>query len=522
MAPRRNLAVVPGGKGSNPPVPRRSASPFSVMGVGGTPMHFGWIDYGERDWKLLGNQRHKTIADMVANVSIIGAGLRYFLNLCAKPNWSVEPAETIEGEISPEAQEAADFVEECLYDMEFSWTRIVRRAAAFSFHGYGLQEWIAKQRDDGQIGFLNIEPRPQHTISRWDTYDDGKVRGVFQRNPQTAQEIYLPIEKLIYLVDDTLSDSPEGLGLFRHLHRPASALKRYEQLEGQGFERDLRGIPVGRVPYTAIERAVQSNQITRAKADAMIKVMEDFVQIQVTEKNTGMVLDSQPYESAGAQGMQAGATPMWGIELLTGGASSLADMHTAINRKMEECARILGVEGLLMGSEQAGGNRALGKDKSQNLYLVVNSALGVIAEGMEKGVIDVLWLLNGFDPELKPTLKNEDVAFKDVEQITAALRDMATAGAVLQPDDPAINDVRDIIGISRQPDPDPALLGAIDRARAGLPGEPEDPLDDEPPPGQPPTKKGVRKGDNPGKKKPKAGRSMRRRRRRGVLLREKV
>jgi len=40
------------------------------------------------------------------------------------------------------------------------------------------------------------------------------VIGVWQRHPQTGQLIGLPRGKLVYLVEDTLTDSPERCGSF--------------------------------------------------------------------------------------------------------------------------------------------------------------------------------------------------------------------------------------------------------------------------------------------------------------------
>ena len=118
----------------------------------------------------------------------------------------------------------------------------------YRFYGFSIQEWTARRRDDGFLTFADIAPRSQRTIERWDVDEAGQVLGALQRSPQTQEEIYLPREKLLYIVDDTLNDSPEGLGLFRHLVAPSRRLKRYEQLEGFGFETDLRGIPIGRSP----------------------------------------------------------------------------------------------------------------------------------------------------------------------------------------------------------------------------------------------------------------------------------
>ncbi len=123
-------------------------------------------------------------------------------------------------------------------------------------------------------------------------------------------------------------------------------------------------------------------------------------------------------------------------------------------------AFIIGVEGILLGSDGTG-SLAMSKDKTNNLYLQAEATLNDMREMMQKDFIDPIWMMNGWPNEYKPRFKTEAISFKDVAEITAALRDMATAGAVLAPDDEAIDDVRDLLGISKKPEIDPAMQGML-------------------------------------------------------------
>lgn len=437
--------------------------PMQEMGVSGIAVQGGRITSPERNSKWTGYNRYVTSSEIAVNVSIVAASVHYFLNLIAHPNWSVKASD----ENNAESVKLAEFVESMMTDMEVPWSRVVRRAGMYRFHGFGVQEWVAKKRADGQIGFRTIEPRPQHTIEQWDIAEDGRVNGMWQRSPQTGELIGLPRSKVVYLVEDTLTDSPEGLGMFRHLGEPYERLKTYLALETISFERDLRGIPIGRAPLTAINNLVKTQQLTQVQADTIINGMKAFIENEVKQPNTGLMLDSQPYQSQAADGLKIAGSPQWDLSLLQGSASGLSELAQAIDRLQREMARILGTEHLMMGD--AGGNRALAVDKSRNLYLIANAVLANISNTFEQDLLTPLWLLNGFPDELKPTLQTEDVAFKDVGEVTAALRDMATAGAVLDPTDEAINDVRDLLGISHAPDPTPEVLGGAGRDSEGNP-----------------------------------------------------
>ncbi len=143
----------------------------------------------------------------------------------------------------------------------------------------------------------------------------------------------------------------------------------------------------------------------------------------------------------------------WKVDLLNAGSGGFETLGKAIDRLTHDMARILGAESLLLGGQGGGsGSKALSEDKSRNLYLSVNATNTDIGEGARRDLFGPIWMFNGLDPDLMPRLDTADVAFKDVAVVAKALADMATAGAILAPDDPAIDDMRDLLGVSRQPE----------------------------------------------------------------------
>lgn len=440
--------------------------PTKEMGVSGTAIVGGYVQVLERNPKVVGTYKYQTYSEIFLNTSIVAAGIRYFLDLTSKPAWTVKPADD-----SPQAKELADFAQSCLYDLPTSWSRVVRKAAEFRFHGFGLQEWTAKKRDDGRIGFASLEARPQHTIYQWDVDENGTVNGAIQRHPLTMKEFYLPRGKVVYLVDDTLTDSPEGSGIFRHLVDPAERLKAYLGFESAGFETDLRGIPIAYAPLSALADAVQNKQISKEDAEALKKPLKDFIDNHIRSRKSGLMLDSATYRDIG-DSQAPSNVPLWKMELATGDGTAFTEIGQAINRINHEIAVILGCENMLLGSGgQSGGSRALSQDKSEHMYLVANSCLGDIAEGMGRDFIGPLWMLNGFPEELKPKLEAEEVQYKDVTEVTTALQQMAQAGAMLAPDDPAIDDVRSLLGLSAQPKPDASMMGVRTQSAPPQPGD---------------------------------------------------
>lgn len=432
-----------------------SKSPFKSVGAPGTAIYGGYLIEKEKDSDLKGQQKYITFSNNLTNVSIVGAGVRYFTNLVAKAEWSVEPADD-----SAAAEDMAEQVKEIMDDMTTPWHRVIRRAAMYVFYGFSVQEWTAKRNEDGTVGMLDIEPRPQVTIERWDVDTSGTVLGVVQRNPQTQEEIYLPRTKCVYLVDDTLNDSPEGLGLFRHIAKACKTLQRYELLEAWGFETDLRGVPIARGPFTLLEQMVTTGQLTQTQVASLKQPMLDFIESHNRNPELGMLLDSQTYTTTDERGTPS-TVRQWDVDLLQGSPGTAAEVAAAIERLNREIARVLGVEQLLLGSDSKG-SHALAKDKTQQFGLLVDATLKELKEVFERDFLDPLWTLNGWDPELKPSFKIEKIQYRDIEQITTALAELSRAA--LAPDDPATNEVRALLGLSDAPEPDEADLALFQQS----------------------------------------------------------
>ena len=429
---------------TRPQVDKPRQRPFTEMGSPGTAVYGGFIVESESDATLSGRAKYLTYSNFLANTTIVSAGVRLFLNLIAKAEWRAEPRDD-----SEEAVRMAELVDDILEDMDTPMHRVVRRAAMSRFYGFSTQEWVAKRREDGLIGLKDIEPRAQVTVDRWDVDAKGRVHGIVQKNPQNGQDHYIPRSKLIYVVDDTLNDSPEGLGLFRHISNSVKRLTRYEQLEGFGFETDLRGIPVVRAPLAALEGLVSDGKLTATQAAALRAPMETFLQKHARNPSLGMMMDSAVYRSEGEQKSPSGMR-LWDVELLSGDGGPHKEVAEAIERINREIARVLGVEHLLLGSSDRG-SFALSADKSQTFGLIVDSTLSELRESFEKDILGPIWKLNGFDPALRPHLRTESIAYRDIRSVTQALVDLQKAGAPLSPLDPAINDIRDRLGVALVP-----------------------------------------------------------------------
>ena len=302
---------------------------------------------------------------------------------------------------------------------------------------------------EGYFTLDKVAVRPGYSIYGWDTDPMGNILGLLQHDPQNQKYNYLPLGKCVYAVEDTLDNSPEGFGLLRQMVESSRRLERYEQLEGWGFDTDMRNIPVMMIPRRAIRKEVG---MTEAKAQAIEADMLEFAENHLYNDKRALVLDSETY-TGGDDDQQVSPVRKWGLELLGGhdrSFTAIADKQSSLEHRL---ARIQGIEKILLGDD-SGGSYALSEDKTASFNLQMNSVLGVIQTVLSRDLLYNLWMVNGWDYELMPTLETSGIDHKDIVKLAQTMRDAGTAsptGFLTGPDDPAALALREIMGM---PPPD--------------------------------------------------------------------
>lgn len=440
--------------------------PFTTEGTGGTYSIGGFLNTPEKNHEVASPYaRFRKYDEIVLNTAIVATGVRYYSSLISGVGWTLQPS--LPG--NRESEQMAERIDKMKDAMDVPWYRVVRRCAGFKWKGFSLQEWIARRMDEiepGLIGIGSVEDRPQVTVEQWDLEPQSNyVRGFIQRDPGTGELYPLARSKCIYLVDDTLTGSPDGVGLLRHVVELASQLKRLEQLEGWAYETDLRGVPVGYAPTSILDDLVKRNVLTRADADKKLKGLNDFITNHIKNPQLGLLLDSGVYTGQDQVKTPSGQK-LWGLELVRGDSEGLKDIHIAIERKQHEMARVLGIEQFMLGGGTGGkGSLALSEDKSANLTQLINATITEVSWCLNTDYLDPLFTLNKWDKKLKPKLIPDAVQLRSVTEIVDALQKLSMAGAALLPSDPVVNQIRSMLHLVEQPEIPPEVAGQLMRTR---------------------------------------------------------
>ncbi|MAH47739.1 hypothetical protein CMI37_18100 [Candidatus Pacearchaeota archaeon] len=440
---------------------------YELLDVLGTP---GLKQYGGRldeEWlkQLKGDKGVKAFQEMRDNDPIIGAILYAVKTLVRQTGWRIEPAED-----TPEHQAVADFVEECREDMEHTWDDLLAEILSMLPFGWAYFECVYKYRrgpeaegdaerskfNDGKIGWRKIAIRAQETLSKWEFDEAGTTIGMWQQAPPDYRMRFIPIEKSLLFRTETHKENPEGRSILRNAYRSWFYLKRIQEIEAVGIERDLAGLPVAHVPLEMLSPS--------ASAAQKATVANIFEMVRKVKRNEfeGVVFPAETDIDGNPSGFK--------FSLLSSGGRRPLDVNEIVKRYESRIAMSVLGEFVMLGMDNVG-SFALSSNKTHLFAQALGSYLEQISEVFNRVAIPKLLKYNGISPELYPKLVFEDIETPDLGELAGAIGALSSAG-VLTPDDELERWVRDF-GNMPMPDTtsereEPDLPGGDLEEEAGL------------------------------------------------------
>ncbi|HET9893248.1 MAG TPA: hypothetical protein VFQ42_22410 [Mycobacterium sp.] len=436
---------------ATPAAPSKPAGSDGIVNVG------GFLVTGERDPGLVGINKWTAFDNAILGVAIVSSAVNIWTQLVGSAKLTVEPNK-IGGQ---DAQRAADIVDQGFLNAQLTTpvNQIFRRQSMKRFKGFAVHEVLLKRRAaDDMIVVGDIQDRPQWTIWRWNRPDpQAEWTGVEQMTPAAGQNTwYIPRERLFYSVENTLSPSPEGVGVLRQLADHVRRLALFKKFEGIGFQTDLSGVPVARAPLAKLQNEMpQGLSPAEIKAKVLQEVgwMYDLLKNHNKNAEQGILLDSATYTDKSAS-QSPSSIYEYAFDLIKGsGSTSLAAIGEAIGRETADIARVMCAEWLLLGGQDSGGAYSMHEDKTAMFALCVNSVNEDLAADAKRDIAARLLVMNGIDPELfLPNIIVEPVATGSVQAACQALASLFQAG--LNPTDPAINVLRGRLKLPPAPEID--------------------------------------------------------------------
>jgi hypothetical protein len=190
--------------------------------------------------------------------STINSALTLYDNIVTKANWIVRPPASP----TQEEKDQTKFIEECMQDMEHSWSEFVQEALSMTTFGFSVHEKVYRRRytsngskyNDGKIGWRKIPIRCQESITKFIYSDNGNdLLGVKQnvsalQDPmnryKNKNEVVFPISKVMLFKTGRNRGDPFGKSPLRDAYLAWRYLMALEEIEATGVAKDLVGLPV--------------------------------------------------------------------------------------------------------------------------------------------------------------------------------------------------------------------------------------------------------------------------------------
>ena len=395
---------------------------------------YGGTFYEEFLRELRGKKGIETYREMAENDDTIGAILFAVEMLIRQASWNVEP-----GGDTPKDKEAAEFVEQCMHDMQDTWTDTISEILSFLTYGWSFHEIVYKRRmgktrdqktrskyNDGLIGWRKLPIRAQETLYQWEYDDEDNLIAMTQLPPPNYGLITIPMDKAMLFRTKSRKGNPEGRSILRNAYRSWYFKRRIQEYEGIGIERDLAGLPV----FTAPEDI----DIWDEDDPDMVKLrtgMEAMVQKIRVDELAGIV---KPH------GFE--------FELLNSGGSKQFDTNAIIQRYDTGMAMTVLADFIFLGHQQVG-SFALSSDKTELFSMAIGAYLDIICETFNSQGIPQLIDVNGshFDGITDyPKLAHGDIENADIQKLASYIKDMTGVG-ILVPDDGLEDYVREAAGL---------------------------------------------------------------------------
>ena len=443
-----------------------------ILGVGGDNTANGDIRADEFLRELKGRKAIRKFREMRDNDAIVGAVMYATEQVLRDVDYKIKPADNSEA-----AKREAEFVREVLEDMDHTLDDHISEALSSLSFGFALFEVVYKRREgptqrnpkkrskysDGRIGVRKIASRAQWTINKFDVDEvTGDVLGVYQDRGYRpgGSNNYIPAWKLLHYRTVTTNNDPSGRSILRNAYKSYTYLTNLQSIEAIAVERELHGVPIGRMPAEYL--ATNATDEQKALKAQFERILRD---LKMNEQGYALLPSDLYVNTNGEPTNQR----LMDVELITSNGSRNIDIDPIIKRYQHDMARSVMAEFLMLGTSDRG-SYALSKSKTDLFLKSLESYINSIYDVVNKQLVERLWELNGLDFDLMPKIVPGDVAPHDLKELGSYLRNLNGADISLADQLDIVDDLlenadlpsldREVYAESRE------IARSMDRARA--------------------------------------------------------
>lgn len=397
--------------------------------------------------ELTGRRKYEALRKMSYNSTI--ASVLYLQRcLLMGATWKVHPAA---GETHD--SEYVKFFTSVMDDMSQSWNTFMNKISTFLLYGWSMAEVVLKRRTgensrypDGKIGIADLRVLPQCTFKKWNVDSDGNLAGVTQygNTYNNFKDVSIPADKLLIFNAFMDDDSPEGRSIFLGAYDDWVTYNISQSSIRTAMIRNLVGIPVISIPGKIFEDAQRTDTDEGKRAAQLIEQYKNIGRDINKNNISSFIIPSDGFRDNGVMNN----VKQYDVRLLSLNGQSLIDVNTTQSHLRANMARVVIGDFLQIGTAGRTGSYSLGNTRNEMFARSINAINKNIADNVfNKKLIPMLGRLNRMDMTKLPYIAADNVNPLDIKSTTDALAQLQQAGANVFPDDNALLQVRDRLGI---------------------------------------------------------------------------
>ena len=398
------------------------------IGYGGNHTNNGTIRADEWDPEIRGKRWIRKCREMRDSDSTIGAVCYATEQILRDVKYEVVPADD-----SEQAKKEAQFLEEVLADMEHTLDDHISEALSFLTFGFAIFEVVYKRRvgpnqkdrkkrskyTDGRIGIRKLASRAQWTLERFEIdKETGDLLGFVQDRTYTSKgKGFLPIGKCIHYKTTNTNNDPSGRSILRNAYKSYTFLTNVQRIEAIAIERELTGIPVGRMPADYMSSdATEAQAALRQEFERVLRDLKFNDQGYILLPSD-LLVDSEGKATGGV------GSRLMDVELISANGTRNIEIRPVVNDYQRDIAMSILADFVKLGNGD-GGSYALSKSKTDLFLKAQESYIQTMVDILNKQLVEPLWQINGLDYKVMPRIEAGDVVPHDLENISRFLRNL--------------------------------------------------------------------------------------------------
>lgn len=354
-------------------------------------------------------QAADTFKEMSKDASI-AAALDYVDNKVATATWEVKIPDGYDKQLKDHAQ----FLRQCMNDMDHTWTDFIKQAASFGRYGFAPVEKVYRYREKAKGSKYNdllIAPRKlalrsQDSVDRFRWGGSGKDLAGFYQNiwsmdsnplntegwgyfdsPRELSQKFIPRKKFLLFRHNPQKDSPTGTSPLASVWQAWKMKTAYQEAEALGAAQDANAFKILFLPpeYLVADADDDKKESLKMFQKALVNAHQ--------ARESGIILPFVTDEKG---------NKMFDFDIKNIGGTSRYNTGEIINRYNQEILVGLFADVLALGSGGGGGSFSLSESKLSVIDLAVRARLDEIRNQINHDLVRQIFELNGWDTEVMP------------------------------------------------------------------------------------------------------------------------